>query len=92
MLPRIDPHQRRELPHHRILVSILPDPQRAGLIILHQPRPPASLDSGQRRHELRLHLLKTPVVRFDALCEGTGGGLSAALVFGREVLEEEGVV
>lgn len=43
MLPRINPQQRLELSHHRILIRIRPHTHLPGLSILHQPSPSAPL-------------------------------------------------
>lgn len=92
MLPRINPQNRPKLPHHRILIRIRPNLHIPRLRILHQPRPPTPLYSGQRSIKLLLERIQAAVAIINRLGEGTGRGLASSLALWCEVLPEQGMV
>jgi hypothetical protein len=92
MLPRINTQNRPELPHHRILVRVRPNLHTPRLRVLNQPCPSAPLDTSQRSVELLFERVQTAIALVDRLAERTCRGLAAALVGGRQVLPEQGVV
>jgi len=92
MLPGIDAEKGAELADDGILVGIGPNLHTARLDILHQPRPAAALDAGERGVELVGEGGEAAVAVVDGLGEGATGRLAAALAGGRKVLPEEGVV
>lgn len=71
---------------------ISPNPNIPRLIILHQPSPPAPLHPRQRRIELPLHRLQTPVRLINRLGQRPRRRRAPALVLRRQVLPEQRVV
>ena len=92
MLPCINTQDRPELSNNWVLVGVCLDTNRAGLSILDQPRPAASLNTRQCGVEFLLHGVEGAVVRVDSLGQGPRWWLAAAGVLGRQVLPEEGMV
>jgi hypothetical protein len=92
MLPSIHSQNRSELPNHRILIRIRPNLHAPRLRILDQPRPPTPLNACQCSVELLLERIQAAIAVVNRLAQRTCGGLAAALVRGRQVLPEQGVV
>jgi len=92
MLPSINPQDRLELPDNRVLVRVRLDADSPRLRILHQPRPPTSLDPRQRRVELLFETIQAAIALVDRRRKLSRRGLAAALAGRREVLPEERVV
>ena len=92
VLPGVDAQNGPELAHDRVLVRVRLDLDAAGLGVLHQPCPAATLDAGQGSVELALECVQASVALVDGAGELAGRRLAAALGGGREVFPEEGVV
>ena len=65
MFPSIHAQQRRELPHHRVLIGICADLNLTRLIVLHKPCPATALDTGQRSVEFSFEGGEIAVGGFD---------------------------
>lgn len=92
MLPRINTEDRTELANDRVLVLVRLDADVAGLDVLDQPSPTATLDASESGVELLLESVEAAVFVVDSLGEGARRRLAAALGLGCEVLPEESVV
>ena len=92
MLPHVDPENGHLAPNDRILV-LCGHNREAALPILHQPSPPAPLDSQKRRSELLPKRLEIAPRLRDCRHEGWRGvRLGVGRGAGRQVLPEERVV
>jgi hypothetical protein len=68
------------------------DLELSELLVLHEPRPTATLDTGKVAIERLLEAVEVSPVLLDGLGELTARGLSSTLLLGGKVLPEETVV
>lgn len=92
MLPRVDTEDGTELTNNRVLVLVRLDTDVAGLDVLDEPCPTATLNTCEGGIELLLESVKAAVALVDLLRKSARRRLAAALRLGCEVLPEESVV
>lgn len=92
MLPGVNTEERNLVSNNRVLVGPGHNPNVASLLVLDEPAPSGSLDTGQRTVELLLEgIVSTPLL-LNQLGELAAWWLASASRLGRKVLPEESVV